>query len=134
MFSDRLQYYFGTSHIIKVYNTDIPFVDLNKYSWNKVIHLAQQQKENWKKKGSSSAYNYAQLQILSIFICTLSISLSSCGHRNNLVCADCNVLVYFKPGYQKITFYLNEQNPWFFQTKLDWFDELVLHYPATMIH
>lgn len=50
MFSDRLQYYFGTSHIIKVYNIDIPFVDLNKYSWNKVIHLAQQQKEKEKKK------------------------------------------------------------------------------------
>lgn len=43
--------YFGTSHIIKVYNTDIPFVDLNKYNTNRVIHLAQQKK---KEKGSST--------------------------------------------------------------------------------
>lgn len=67
------------------------------------------------------------------FIGTLPISLSACGHLNNVVCANCNVLVYFKPGYQKITFYSNEQKILFFQTKLDWFDEPVLHHPATVL-
>lgn len=38
-----MQYYFGTSHI-KVYNTDNPFQDLNKYSRYKTIQLAQQQR------------------------------------------------------------------------------------------
>lgn len=39
-----MQYYFGISHIIKVYNTDNPFQNLNKYSRYKTIQLAQQQR------------------------------------------------------------------------------------------
>lgn len=40
-----MQSYFSISHIIKVYNTANPIVDLNKYSIYRTIHLAQQQRE-----------------------------------------------------------------------------------------